>query len=276
MRGTVTALRRYPVKSMLGEDVPASDVSHDGLASDRIAALMHRETGKIASAKNPRLWRGMLKLRAAAAVAGPGIRITFPGGVAASSTDPGIDDTLSRLLGQPVTLITAPIGGATLDRARPEEVLRDGVDARVTVDETRLGQGAPDGTFFDFAPVHLITTSTLSRIAELSPRGSVEPDRYRPNIIIRTTDHGFTENDWVGQYLRIGSLVLHVIARTHRCAIPTLEHGELPRDTSALRVLTEHNRVIPMEPLGPLPCAGVYARVLEPGRVRVGDTAQLA
>lgn len=35
MLGTVTALRRYPVKSMLGEDLDASDVSHLGLARDR-------------------------------------------------------------------------------------------------------------------------------------------------------------------------------------------------------------------------------------------------
>jgi uncharacterized protein YcbX len=62
--GTVTVLRRYPVKSMLGEEVPASDVTQAGLACDRGLALVHRKTGKVASAKNPRLWRGMLTLSA--------------------------------------------------------------------------------------------------------------------------------------------------------------------------------------------------------------------
>src|SRR5690348_9537579 len=62
--GTVAALRRYPVKSMLGEDLRASDVTRRGLAGDRVLALVHRETGKVASAKNPRLWRGLLKLAA--------------------------------------------------------------------------------------------------------------------------------------------------------------------------------------------------------------------
>jgi len=87
-------LRRYPVKSMLGEDVPATDVTGKGLAHDRGLALVHRETGKVASAKNPRLWRGMLKLSAAVdpgsavesvgvagvGVAATGVRITLPDG----------------------------------------------------------------------------------------------------------------------------------------------------------------------------------------------------
>ena len=42
MLGTVTALPRYPVKSMLGEDLDASDVSHRGLARDRRLAVVSR------------------------------------------------------------------------------------------------------------------------------------------------------------------------------------------------------------------------------------------
>jgi hypothetical protein len=61
-----------------------------------------------------------------------------------------------------------------------------------------------------------------------------------------------------------------------RCAIPTLEHGDLPRDTDALRVPAAHNRVSPLDDFGPQPCAGVYAQVLDPGRVQVGDTVRLA
>jgi hypothetical protein len=67
-----------------------------------------------------------------------------------------------------------------------------------------------------------------------------------------------------------------VMSRTPRCAIPTLEHGDLPRDSAALRVLADHNRVTPVEPLAPQPCAGAYAQVLRPGRIRVGDEVRLA
>ena len=184
---------------------------------------------------------------------------------------------LSEVLGLPVTLTGTPPPNAELDRAVPEEVLRDGVTARVAVETGQLGGGSPAGTFFDFAPVHLLTTSTLERIAELNPRGVAEVERYRPNIVIRTDGAGFTENDWAGHDLLIGSeLTLRVMSRTPRCAIPTLEHGDLPSDTAALRVLADHNRVTPVEPLAPQPCAGGYAQVLRPGRIRVGDMVRLS
>ncbi len=273
--GTVAGLRRYPVKSMLGETVPVSDVTGTGLARDRGLAVVHRETGKVASAKNPRLWRGLLTL--ASAATDSAVQITRPDGKILWSNDADIDDILSELLGQPVTLTATPPPGATLDRARPDEVLSRGVGAEVSLDASQLGAGSPEGTFFDFAPVHLLTTSALSQIADLSPRGTVEPERYRPNIIIRTENKGFVENAWVGEKIQIGNdLTLSVMASTPRCAVPTLVHGDLPRDTNALRVLAEHNRVIPLEGLAPQPCAGVYAQVLEPGRIQLGDHVRLA
>jgi uncharacterized protein len=273
--GTVAALRRYPVKSMLGEDVDAGDVTLTGLAGDRRLAVVSRTTGKIASAKLPRLWRDLLTLSAAATEGA--VRITLPEGRTVWSSDADIDMVLSGLLGQPVTLTATPPPGAALDRAVPEAVLRDGVDAPVPAELMELGGGGPPGTFADFAPLHLLTTSTLDRIAELSPSGRADLRRYRPNVVVRSAAPGFTENDWLERSLRIGDdLVLRVIARTPRCAVPTLAHGVLPRDPDALRVLARHNRVQPLDSLDPEPCAGVYAAVLRPGRIRLGDAVRLA
>jgi uncharacterized protein YcbX len=280
MLGIVAALRRYPVKSMLGEDVDAGDVTFTGLAGDRQLAVVSRTTGKIASAKFPRLWRDLLTLSAAAAddpAADGAVRITLPEGKIVWSSDAGVDTILSGLLDEPVTLTSTPAPGAALDRAVPEAVLRDGVDAQVPAELMEIGGGGPSGTFVDFAPLHLLTTSTLDRIAELSPHGRADLERYRPNIVIRTAAAGFTENDWLERILRVGDdIVLRVIARTPRCAVPTLAHGLLPRDPDALRVLARHNRVEPLDSLDPEPCAGVYAEVLRPGRIRTGDQVRLA
>ena len=134
-------------------------------------ALIHRETGKVASAKNPRAWRALLQLAATGDCA---VMVTFPDGTVMASTDPGIDAALSRFLGQPVTLTAVPPAGAVLDRADPEQVLRDGIRTRVRVETGQLGGASPAGTFFDFAPLHLLTTSTLDRIA-------VQPARNLPS-----------------------------------------------------------------------------------------------
>jgi uncharacterized protein YcbX len=276
--GTVITLRRYPVKSMLGEDVTASDVGPAGLAGDRALALVHRPTGRVVSAKNPRLWRAMLTLTAAADPSGA-VRITFGDGKVAWSTDADVDDVLSGFLGQDVTLTGTPPAGATMEHAEPEDVIRDGVTADARTELIPVSAGAPDGTFFNFAPVHLLTTSTLDRIAALNPAGTADELRYRPNMIIGTAGNheGFVENDWLGRDLAVGDLVLRVVARTPRCAVPTLAHGEsLPRDPAALRVVAEHNRVIPrLTSSAPEPCAGVYAEVFHPGRIRVGDAVRL-
>jgi uncharacterized protein YcbX len=49
---SVASLWRYPVKSMMGEELGASELSERGLLGDRTYALVDRSTGKIASAKN--------------------------------------------------------------------------------------------------------------------------------------------------------------------------------------------------------------------------------
>jgi hypothetical protein len=273
MLGTVTTLRRYPVKSMLGEDLQAGEVGRAGLAGDRRLAVVSRRTGKIASAKYPRLWRDMLTL-SAEATEGREVAalITLPDGKTVRSTDADVDGILSGLLDEPVTLTATPPAGASLDRAVPEAVLRDGIAAPVPATLIEIGAAAPPGTFVDFAPLHLITTATLDRIAELSPYRRADLERYRPNVVIGTGGSGFTENDWVGRELRVGAdLVLRVIARTPRCAIPTLAHGHLPRDTEALRVVARNNRISPLPDVDPEPCAGVYAEVLQPGRISTGD-----
>jgi uncharacterized protein YcbX len=296
MLGTVVTLRRYPVKSMLGEDLDVGDVTFTGLSGDRRLAVVSRTSGKIASAKFPRLWRDLLTLSAAsaqdsatrdAAIRDAGardglahdsaVRITLPEGKTVWSDDAGVDAVLSDLLDEPVTLTATPVPGAALDRAVPEAVLRDGVDAQVPAELMEIGGGGPPGTFVDFAPLHLLTTSTLDRIAELSPHGRADLERYRPNIVIRTAAAGFTENDWLERILRVGDdLVLRVIARTPRCAVPTLAHGALPRDPDALRVLARHNRIEPLDSVDPEPCAGVYAEVLRPGHICTGDPVRLA
>jgi uncharacterized protein YcbX len=271
---------------MLGERVRAAAVTEQGFPADRRLALVDRETGKIASAKAPRLWRALLRCSASldpgdgeldAGGDGPGgasgVRIDVPGGKPMWSGDPDVDERLSAYIGRPVRLSHSRDGEATLDRSIPEEVLAAGLDAEVGASSIEIGSGSPAGAgFVDFAPLHLITTSTLDRIAELNPRGVIELERYRPNLVIRTAEPGFVENDWLGREVRVGKrLRLLVIARTPRCAVPTLEHGTMPRDVAALRSLAEHNRVPVMPDVPAEPCAGVYAQVLAPGGITEGD-----
>ena len=63
--GSVAALWRYPVKSMMGEELNASDITERGLLGDRQFAVVDRATGRIGGAKNPRKWGNFFDFRAA-------------------------------------------------------------------------------------------------------------------------------------------------------------------------------------------------------------------
>jgi hypothetical protein len=75
--------------------------------------------------------------------------------------------------------------------------------------ETVTDEAMPEGTFFDLATVHVLTTATLDRLRELYPGGRFEARRFRPNIVVQTTagDVSFVERDWVDRTLTIGDEV---------------------------------------------------------------------
>ena len=51
--GSVAALWRYPVKSMMGEELNSSELTDRGLLGDRQFAVVDRATGKVARGQEP-------------------------------------------------------------------------------------------------------------------------------------------------------------------------------------------------------------------------------
>src|SRR6266850_4160311 len=90
-RGSVASLWRYPVKSMQGEELTASEVTERGLLGDRAYALVDRSDGKAATAKNPRKWPHLFDFRATlldpptAVAKVPPVRIALPDGTIVTS-----------------------------------------------------------------------------------------------------------------------------------------------------------------------------------------------
>jgi uncharacterized protein YcbX len=149
---------------------------------------------------------------------------------------------------------------------RAEEYWPDmeGLDYRDTVTDFDL----PGGTFFDCAVLHVLTTATLDRLRELYPQGRFEVRRFRPNVVVETSNRGedFVEDAWIGQTVRIGDEVqLAVTGPCPRCVMTTLAQGDLPKDSGILRTAAQHNQVN----------VGVYASVLRGGHVRRGDAVRL-
>jgi uncharacterized protein len=275
--GTVAMLYRYPVKSMLGEARDSLSLLPRGVAGDRAWAVHDETTGKVASAKRPKLWSGLLACAARTLAdesgADAAIEVECPDGTRRRAGDPTLDGLLSSLAGRPVRLASVPPDEAEIDRAHPEAQLTEGLHADVASDILKLGAAAPRGTFLDYAPVHLMTTATLDGLTAALPDGAIEAIRYRANVVIRSPSGTpwFPENGWLGGTIQIGdSVALRIILQTPRCAIPMLGHGALPPRPGALRAAAEHNR-LDVPGFGHQPCAGVYAQVLRGGAIRHGD-----
>lgn len=274
--GAVLQIMRYPVKSMHGEHVVAARVDERGVGGDRIWAVWDVETGKIASAKLPRRWGALLTCHAVFVDAGrpSGVAITLPDRRRVNAGEDEANAALSDLLGRPVSLVSQPPDVVEIERYWPDV---KGFDQRDTVTENTIAAAAP-GTFFDFAPIHLVTTATLAHLRAFYPGGRFPIARFRPNLVIEHGEtHGWVENGWVGRALLIGCDVrLRVLTPTPRCVVPTLEQPGVPRDLGVLRAIAAHNRP-PIPPLAGRARAslGVYALIERPGVIRAGDTIRV-
>lgn len=269
--GSVVGLWRYPVKSMMGEELNAAEVTERGVLGDRQFAVMDATTGKVAGAKNPHKWGNFFDFRAAyveppeTGSALPRARLTLPDGSAVTSDQPDLVPILSEALGREVVLAEARDGGeasgATAEEYWPD---MEGLDHRDTVTEWEL----PPGTFFDLAVVHVLTTATIDRLLALYPEGRFEVRRFRPNIVVSTPpdQEGFVENSWIGHVLAIGEQVrLRINGPCPRCVMTTLQQGDLPKDPGILRTAAQHNDAN----------VGVYADVVAGGTTRRGDRVAL-
>jgi uncharacterized protein YcbX len=289
--GTIRALWRFPVKSMLGEELDAADLTEGGIVGDRAYAIRDRETGKVASAKHSKRWPTLLDCRAVfVEPPGPGgelppVRIELADGNSVLSDAADVDAVLSRFFGRDVELARAAQNGYTIDQYHPDLENYDPEGHRDEVVEAQLGaaffnerglpSAVPEDSFFDLYPLSVLTTSTLDQLGNLEPQSRFDVRRFRMNVIVATPERGFVENEWLGHTLAIGDDVqLGVSLPDPRCCMPGLPQEDLPRDPQVLRALARHNRI---DVAGALyPCAGVYAVAEATGTVRKYDGVSLA
>ncbi|MCH8050629.1 MAG: MOSC domain-containing protein [Chloroflexi bacterium] len=261
--GTVSALWRFPVKAMMGEQLNRALITAGGLAGDRDWALIdadnHIGTGKI-----PRKWGPLFSSRARYLEEPNGeapiaAEMTLPDGERVMTSAAEADARLSALLGFEARLITEAPEPLKLE-SPPLGKVPESDDGEI-VDFPVINR------FFDLGSLHLLTTATLAKLRELSPGTTFDARRFRPNIIVDTEGaSGFVENDWPGKVIAIGDEVrIKVMMPTIRCVVTTLAQDDLPNDPSVLKTAAEHNSAN----------VGVYAAVEQGGTVRRGDSVEL-
>ena len=170
-----------------------------------------------------------------------------------------IDRLLSlRATGHPSALqITFPDG--TTRRADAEDLnalLSRFLEQPVTLEQEQAV------AHHDDSPVHLLLTSELSRLQALVPEARIDPRRFRANIVLQTPQH-LTGEDLLGKVLTLGDTRLLITHKTERCRMVTLPQEDLPFEPRVLRAIAQDLDVD----------FGLYAKVLRPGSVSVGQQA---
>ena len=268
---------QYPVKSMIGGTVESAELDEVGIVGDRTWAVRDEDAGVIA---NTRKLGGLMRF-AARYGDGGSVTITLPGARTVASTDPDVDSVLSAELGRPVSLWQrpaaeqldfyrrAPFGDGDMMEELRTIFAREGDEPLPDFTKfpaVSLEYETPPGALYDCYPLMIMSTSALRSIAAAVPGSVIDVRRFRPSLVVDTGDApGHPEFDWTGQRFAIGTAVVEVINDCPRCAAITREiTPDVPADRAILRHVVKD--------LGQ--AVGMYARVVKPGRVAVGDALE--
>jgi uncharacterized protein len=253
MAGSLVEIVRYPVKSLQGEALSATEIEVDGLRGDRRWGIRDENTGKILTGRRePQL------LFAAAVLAPDGAPvITLPTGVTCDEPGVSTDAALSEWLGKPVRLVKsvgAP-GAAAEYFADPTD------DASQAIDWTM-----PAGRFVDALPLLVLTTASLRTAAGVHPRGDWQLRRFRPNLVLDVDGAGWVEDAWCGSStVGIGAVALHPQEPCVRCTMVTRPQPDVDEDRDIFRTLARNHggRFV------------AWTAVGTGGTVRVGDEIRI-
>ena len=246
----IAELWRYPIKSLGGERLQASDVTGLGLVGDRSWGIEDMATGKILTGRR----EAALLLAEGRLDADGSAEVHLDGDVLRT------DDELSDWLGRPVRLRRADgDAGGTFDS------LVDNLDEAHSGWKSWTG---PAGAFHD-------STRTRVSLIGYDTLCGEDPRRFRANVVLR--EHpgaapvgGSIEDAWVGGSITVGiagssdtarPVVLDVRKQIDRCVMVTRPQPGLRRNLDVLkRVNAERDGL-----------AAIGALVIRPGRIAVGD-----
>ena len=197
--GRVVAIRRFPVKSMAGEELDEAEVGWTGLGGDRQYAFVRAGNHSHFPWFTGRQWPGLVLCRAA--YDGDRVAVTGPDDARRDVTDPALLAALEAAGGHKLTLM-------------------------------RLARGC-----YDAMPVSVITTSLLRTVAA-AHGAAPDALRFRANLLVEAAD-GADEREWAGRDLAVGGVRLRATYPTGRCAMIAVDPATAERDPSLLRTVAQ-------------------------------------
>ena len=236
--GIVKTLYRYPVKSMRGEEIEASQVWWHGLEGDRKYAFVQSDNRSgfpwLTGREIPTLLRFQPYFTNSANVKYSPVRVKTPSGQDLSLESDALQQEIAQL-------------------------------TRLRFHLMQLGRGAVDSM-----AVSLISLASIQAISDRIGERFLDPRRFRANVLVETFDGApFSEEEWLGGQLVFGerkdSARLHANRQNVRCMMINLDPDTARQNGKILRQVSQERDE----------CAGIYGSVQAPGTIQVGDVIRL-
>jgi uncharacterized protein YcbX len=250
----VARISLSPVKGFRLSHPEEVELGPDGVAENRRFFLVGAEGQRLRSSVTP--WPVLV--RAEYDADAERLRMEFPGGVevegdADALADPihstsGTIDVTGRVVQGPWEAPLTELAGHPVRLVRAD----------------RVGAGLNE-------PVTLVSDGSLARLAEEAGHDGVDARRFRM-LFELTGCEAHEEDTWDGRLFSIGSAVVRVGGPVDRCAVTTRDPDTGERDLDTLRLIKRYRGQRKSD--GAV-LFGVYARVEQPGRVRVRDPIEL-
>ncbi len=254
--GRIQSIWRYPVKGMRGEEIPHTYTAFTGLMGDRIYGVVAADGDPSHPWHTGRNQEEFVLYKASYMASED---VLLPGNLQATydEWEPGIDPIYPDADAFKVSVETPE--GVSYDDIQSPAFIADlekltGRSLRIHV--TQRGQ-------FDARPVSLISLSTVANLGEALGM-NVDKRRFRANFYVEwdNQDDPFYELSLVGKTLKIGEwLEVVIVERDPRCTMITLDPDTAVATPKLLQHLGRNHGGD----------AGVYAAVLQRGRVNKGD-----
>jgi hypothetical protein len=250
---TLSLLSIAPVKGLRLVHPSSVELGPDGIPADRRFLMAGEEGALIGATEHPELLQVVPEYDAAA----ERLRLSFPDGSAVEGAadrteeEVHVDVWKRRATGRKVSGPFADALSAFL-----------GIPVRVVRVADAEGQ--------DAQPLTLVSSASVARIGSLGGDELLDGRRFRMNLEIGGAEP-YEEDTWSGTLVRIGGATIRVGEQVPRCVVTTLDPDTGAKDFKTLNLLARHRPRI--GPRAGLPF-GMYAEVVDPGRVSVGDAVE--
>jgi uncharacterized protein YcbX len=249
---TITRLSVTPVKGLSLRHPDAIDLTGEGAAGDRLFYLLD-EAGKLQSCtRNP----GLYGLSADYDPQSRRLEVTRGGEVLLGGIiEPAgsVDTDLWGLRTISADAVADPVWSSFFS---------DLVGRRVQLFQAR-------GSAYDVRPATLLGTGSVEELARQAGLARVDSRRFRM-LIEFSGGEPHVEDSWDGTLLEVGGAVVRGGGPVQRCAATTRNPASGAVDLQTLRAIRAY-RGLQDSVFGLGANFGVYADVVQPGRVRVGD-----